>query len=95
VKVLAKACVDVRNAPEPLTFRRFQLLFAIDDAHIDIGPVTVAQQFLDPAVEPKVRTYQDDALFRALDDLFDEIVDAVCGEELCHGDIDQSRSGAG
>ena len=51
MEVLAKAGADIGELLEPADLFRLQLTFAVDDPHIDLEPVLVGQQLLDPVIE--------------------------------------------
>ncbi|MNL42455.1 hypothetical protein D3C87_1649100 [compost metagenome] len=59
MEVLAKAGADIGELLEPTDLFRLQFAFAIDDPHIDLEPVLVGQQLLDPVIELEKGADQD------------------------------------
>lgn len=86
VQVLAKARADVALRLEPFNFLGLQLAFAIDDAHVDLEPVLVFQQFLDAVVELEKGADQNQPVFGAFDEFFEEVIRRRGIEKLGHAD---------
>ena len=72
VEILAEAGPDVRDRAQPLAFCRLQLFLAVDDLDVHIRPIADRQELLNPIVQPKIRTDEDDAFFCGLDDLLND-----------------------
>lgn len=84
VQVLAKAGADIALRLEPFNFLGLQLALAIDDAHIDLEPVLVFQQFLDAVVELEKGADQNQPVFGAFDEFFEEVIRRRGIEKLGH-----------
>jgi hypothetical protein len=74
MQVFAEAGADVGEAAKPLNLLRLQLAFAVNDAHVDLEPVLVRQQFLHAVIELEKWADQYEAVGCALDHFLKEIV---------------------
>ena len=84
MQVFAKAGADIALRFEPFNFLRLQLAFAVDDAHIDLQAVFVLQQFFDAVVQLEKRADQNQPVFRAFDEFFEEVIGGGGIEKLGH-----------
>ena len=61
-----------------------QMHLPLDDAHIDLQAVLVLQQFFDAVVQLEKRADQNQPVFRAFDEFFEEVVGGGGIEKLGH-----------
>lgn len=59
MEIFAKAGADIGELLEPADLFRLEFALAIDDPHIDLEPVLVGQQLLDPVIEFEKGADQD------------------------------------
>lgn len=74
MQVFAEAGANIALRLEPFDFLRLKLAFSVDDAHIDLQPVFVLQQFLDAVIELEKGADEYQPFLGAFDQFFKKVI---------------------